>query len=225
QAIVTRFGGTDSANLLVLRGAAGPEELGAPSPAAAGMLAALEASTADAPLTILAIGAATNVATLLRRHPTAVTATPGALAEVVLVAGRRPGQRFTTGEINPHGHPDLNFEKDAAAFRELLAAAPEAVPLTLCPFELSSKVWIMLADVEAARDGGTPVGAWVHKVGAPWLALWADVFGVDGFNPFDSLAAAYLEAPGLVGCDDGMAAWIEEGESDHADPRVQGNAG
>src|SRR5262245_58666785 len=58
------------------------------------------------PLTILALGPVTNIATVLAKHPELSSR----ITRLIAVAGRRPGQRFTTGTTNPNGHRDFNFE-------------------------------------------------------------------------------------------------------------------
>jgi hypothetical protein len=62
----------------------------------------------------------------------------------------------------------------------------------------------------------------VHSVGAPWLALWQEVFGVDYFHPFDSLAALLVTHPALVQCTE-LHAWIETAADDLAHIRMQGD--
>jgi inosine-uridine nucleoside N-ribohydrolase len=174
------------------------------------MHAAITAAT-DA-VTVVAVGPLTNVASLLHQHPEVAER----IAEVIAVAGRRPLQRFTTGSAS---HPDLNFEKDPEAFAAILSTA---VQLTLAPFELSSQVNITLSDLEHLQQHGGAIGTYVHSVGAPWLALWQEVFGVDYFHPFDSLAALLVTHPALVQCTE-LHAWIETAADDLAHIRMQGD--
>lgn len=138
----------------------------------------------QARLTILALGPLTNVATVVRNHPELAAG----IAEVVAVAGRRPGQRFTSGPAQKIPFRDLNFELDPEAFRVLLAAG---VPIVLTPWEISSKVWLTRADLEVAAKHSRGV-AWLLPAANDWLLLWRREFGTDGFNPFDALAVGYL---------------------------------
>jgi hypothetical protein len=103
-------------------------------------------------LTILALGPVTNIATVLRKHPDL-----GArITRVIAVAGRRPGQRFTTGTSNPNGHRDFNFELDPEGFQVLLDSKVEIV---LAPFEISSKIWLTAEDLDRlAASTPTPRG-------------------------------------------------------------------
>ena len=166
---------------------------------------AMAAALRSQPLTIVALGALTNVAALIRREPQLARRR---IERVVLVAGRRRGQLFTIGS-HPHTLPDLNFEKDSAAVEGLLASG---VPLVLCPFELSSKVRLSVADVEAWRQWSA-AAAWAAEVVRPWVAHWQSTFGVAYFHPFDCLAVLYLTQPHALRCERGVVA-IERGPSD-----------
>lgn len=174
---------------------------------------ALAEALRQGPLTILALGPATNVATLLERHPELAKK----VVRIVAVAGRRPGQRFTTGTVNVKGHRDFNFELDPEAFRVLLAAK---VPLVLTPFEISSKIWIESPDIErlekgpaAARSLATPARA--------WLGLWRRLFSVNGFNPFDTLAVGYVASPSGFRCES-LPIEIQTLPDDVTEPGMQG---
>lgn len=138
------------------------------------------------PLTILAIGPATNVGLLLLKYPELAPR----IQEVVLVAGRRTATSYF--EIgNPVRHaPDLNFDLDNDAFRILFQSG---VKVVLCPFEISNKVWLTAKDLDNLKNG-TPGNNWLSEKSRPWLQQWVDAGDV-GFNPFDVLASHYLIAP------------------------------
>ena len=99
---VKRFG---PRGLRAYRGAATASQLGLETPASRALAAALKRSS----LVVLVLGPATNVATVLKNHPELASR----IVRIVAVAGRRPGQRFTTGTVNHAGHRDFNFEQDA----------------------------------------------------------------------------------------------------------------
>jgi inosine-uridine nucleoside N-ribohydrolase len=204
--LVERFG---PPGLQVWRGAVGPTDLGVETPASLALTGAL----GRGPLTILMLGPATNVATVLRRNPDVA----GKVRAVVAVAGRRPGQRFTTGSTNPSAHRDFNFEQDPAAFAVLLESG---VPLVLLPFEISSKIWITAADLDRLDRGGEP-GRWLAQPARAWLELWREVFAVDGFNPFDTLAVGYVTNPDWMHCHE-LPVRIRVGPDDTTEQRMQG---
>ena len=203
-------GGFGPRGLRAYRGAAKAGDLGVENAATRALAAALKRE----PLVILALGPATNVATVIRNQP----ALRSRIVRIVAVAGRRPGQRFTTGTTNPRGHRDFNFEQDPEAFRVLLGSG---VPLTLAPFEISSKVWLKAAELDAiARDGAK--AEWIVAPARRWLALWDRTFAVDGFNPFDTLAVARITSPSQLTCE-ALPARIDVLDDDATEARVQGN--
>lgn len=187
----------------VFRGAAQAGTAHEPTDAVTAMAAALTA----APLTLLVLGPATNVAQLLQHHPELAPQ----ITQVVAVAGRRRGQRFVTGTTNRRGHRDFNFEKDPDAFQVLLN---HNIPLKLAPWEVSSKIWV--TDAELARLAAGPAPAkWLAAAAPSWLGLWKEEFAVDGFNPFDTLAVGVVTRPDLFQCEDG-AIGIEMAPNDVA---------
>ncbi|MBX3280169.1 MAG: nucleoside hydrolase [Acidobacteria bacterium] len=178
--IVNRFG---PKGLNVYSGASGSQDLGIPTSASEAITSALDTEL----LTIIALGPVTNIATVVADRP---DLTPN-IRQVVAVAGRRPGQRFLSGPGQPRSFPDLNFELDAEAFRVLLEAR---IPLVLAPWELSSRVWLTEAEVESLKSGGE-AARWIYEPAVDWLAWWRDALGLDGFNPFDTLAIGYVTSP------------------------------
>lgn len=198
--IVERFG---PQGLGVYRGAAGSDELGKPTDASEALTLALR----QGPVHILAIGPVTNVATVLRLHPELAKN----VVEIIAVAGRRPGQHFVVSPRQAHAFRDFNFELDPAAFQVLLDSH---VPIVLAPWEISSKVWIRRSDVEQLRQG-TPDSRYLSEPASDWLTWWQENVGVDGFNPFDTLAVGYLTSPRLYHCSD-VNAKIEIARDDAA---------
>jgi pyrimidine-specific ribonucleoside hydrolase len=152
---------------------------------------ALAAALRREHLTILALGPATNIARLLKRHPDLT----GRIDEIVAVAGRRPGQQFTAG-TSARPLRDFNFEMDPRAFQVLLDSK---VKLTFAPWEVSSKVWLTRNDLEPLATKSRGV-AWLMPAALDWLTLWANQFGAAGFNPFDTLAVGYLVDPDTITC-------------------------
>lgn len=170
-------------DMQVFPGAAGPEDLGRTTPAHDGLVSALE----QGPLTILALGPVTTVASLIRLRPDLLPH----IQRIILVAGRWPGQQFTTGTRDRAPLSDFNFERDPEAMRILLDAPVE---LVLAPWEVSSQLWIDGQDLDALEASGG-AGAWIAEKSRPWLLLWQRVFHVEGFNPFDTLAVGYATHP------------------------------
>ena len=183
--IVEKFG---PKGLQVYKGAASGEDLGKETEASQ----ALEGALRKGRLNILAIGPVTNVATVLKLHPELARN----VIRIVAVAGRRPGQRFAASSTQAQAFRDLNFELDPAGFQVLLDSG---VPIILAPWELSSKVWMKREDLERLNKGG-PAAQYLVPPALDWLDWWHKNLGVDGFNPFDTLAVAYLTSPKLLQC-------------------------
>ncbi len=183
QEIVRRFA---PRGLKVFPGAAKASQLGEATEAVRAMAAALQKEK----LTILALGPVTNVASLLKLHPELHKN----IAEIIVVAGRRPGQRFIAKPEQVRPFRDFNFELDAPAFQVLLDSS---VPLVLAPWEVSSKVWLREAEVQRLA-AGTEATKFLYAPASDWLKKWQRDLGLDGFNPFDTLAIGYLTSPKLI---------------------------
>jgi len=175
---------------------------------------ALASALRSAPLTILALGPATNVATTITKHPELAAR----VTRIIAVAGRRPGQRLTTGTSNPRGHRDFNFELDPGSFQALLDSKTDVV---LAPFEISSKIWLTSSDLDRIAASPSAAARTIVPPARAWLALWNRLFGVDGFNPFDTLAVAYAISSNGFACET-LPAGIETLPDDVTEPGVQG---
>jgi inosine-uridine nucleoside N-ribohydrolase len=196
--IVKEFG---PSSIHVFDGAGGASDLGRETKATLALADALR----HGHLTILALGPATNIATVLRNNPE-LTAN---IDRIVAVAGRRPQQHFVAGPKQNIPFRDFNFELDPEAFRVILASK---VPLTLAPWEISSKVWLTPGDIDALAARRPRFSSLLPAV-RDWLALWRDQFGATGFNPFDTLAVGYVLAPSTLTCS-AMNASIENAPDD-----------
>lgn len=74
------------------------------------------------------------------------------------------------------------------------------VPLTLTPWEISSQVWLRSRDIDQLEQG-PPHAQWLVQATRDWLRQWHDRYGIDGFNPYDTLAVGYLTSPELITCE------------------------
>lgn len=143
-------------------------------------------------LTILALGPLTNIAILFHHYPELISR----IQTIVAVGGQRPGQVFRIGKTPLLHLHDLNVRKDPDAFDIVLRSG---IPLLLIPFEAAHKVAITRTDLSVLQQHGG-LDAWLATRSLPWLTMWENVFGVDGFSPFDALAVAYLLDPDQFTC-------------------------
>lgn len=192
--IAARYG---PPGLGVHRGSAAPSP--DPTPASRALIAALEAG----PLTVLALGPATNVAAALRERPDLAER----VESVVLVIGRRAEEPLTF----PGGGPnllDFNFELDPDAAEVVLESG---APIVLTPFELAAKLPIPAGDW--ATLWATPFGEFFRRPIEDYLDWFGENYGRRATYPFDSFAVSFLVAPDLLECDRTTVA-IREGPAD-----------
>lgn len=198
RTITSKFGPT---GLMPKSGATSAADFGNSSEAVEAMAAELDRK----PLTFVAVGPVTNVGTLVKLHPHL----HDRIERIVMVAGRRPGQRFVANEKQKIPHRDFNFELDPAAMQAILDTT---IPLVFAPWEVSSHVWISRDDLETLRhSGGT--GAWIAETSQYWIERWEKSIDTRGFNPFDMLAMGWLTHPQLIDSDQ-MDVAFEDGPDD-----------
>lgn len=182
----------------VFRGLEG--RAGGPAPAHGALADALQ----QGPLTLVALGPLTNIVATLQGRPDL----RHQVIRLVAVMARRPGHIFHPAEgggggvLFGHGpvFRDLNFDLDREAARLLLAMG---IPITFVPYEAAREVTVTPGDVDRMHRAGGPA-RWIAERSRGWLEFWQTEIGVDGFYPFDLLAAQYVLAPDLFDC-----AWAE----------------
>ncbi len=178
--IVDRFA---SPAVPVYAGAASAADLGRETAATRALAEGLERE----PLSVLALGPVTTVATVVARRPELRRR----IRQIVLVAARRPGFDFHPVGRPELKFPDANFEKDVPAMRLLLDAG---IPLVFAGYEASSDVWLTRAHLDAVAGRGAN-GAWIRDQSLAWLERWEGVLKLRGFNPFDTLAVGWIVHP------------------------------
>jgi inosine-uridine nucleoside N-ribohydrolase len=172
-------------------------------PANHALVAALESE----PLTILALGPLTNLATVLRERPDLSSR----IRHIIAVMGRRPGHIFHPAEgadagiLFGHGpvFRDFNFMMDIPASIQIVGMN---VPLILIPYDAARGIEMTSDDLERLRMGDNAM-SWIVDRARPWLGYWQQDIGRQGFYPFDLLAAAYVIAPSQFGCAR-VQAWV-----------------
>lgn len=210
QELGTYAGRPVSVALPVFRGCGAPAhkclEDGGSLDAQAAVRQALQRGALD----VVALGPLSNLAALLAREP----ALASRITRVIAVMGRRPGHRFHPSEnratgamLFGHGpiFRDLNAVLDPQAVSVVLASG---IPLVLVPYTAARQVSLTGGDLDhIARSG--PAGRWVAERSRAWLEFWRSEAGLDGFYPFDLMAAAYLRDPTHFGCAR-VTAWVGE---------------
>jgi pyrimidine-specific ribonucleoside hydrolase len=147
---------------------------------------ALAAALKKEKLTILALGPATNVATVLKNHPELASQ----IEEIVFCAGRTPDFHFRPG-LEQHTVSDYNFEKDVESFKVVFDSG---VKVVLSGFECS--VYLFLGETDYDFLNNNFEGdKWVYDFLRPWSKRHEQLFGNDGFIPFDVTPLGYLTHP------------------------------
>jgi len=174
----------------VVEGASRPPEIfnSSPNLAAKAIIEKLEKS----PLTILALGPLTNIASVVARRPDL----SGRISNIVAIAGQRPGERFFPGRSRFFHVHDMNFRKDVTAFKLVLESH---AAVTLVPYIAGSQVIIGKKDLAHLQQGNRQT-QWLADTSRGWLEFWEAYFGVSGFYPFDLLGAAYLTVSDGLKC-------------------------
>jgi purine nucleosidase len=161
----------------------------------------------NGPLTVVALGPLTNIASALADRPELQRN----VARLIAVMGRRPGHLFHPSEASGHGmlfghgpvFRDFNFDQDRRAAIQVLGMR---LPMTLIPYEAARQLSLSHADlVQLEAQSGS--AAWVASRSRGWLAYWEEDVGRNGFYPFDLLAAVYAVRPDLLNCAEPQA-WI-----------------
>ncbi len=220
QELSTYAGRPVSVALPVFKGCGAPAqqclEDGGSLDAQAALLQALQRGTLD----VVALGPLTNLAALLTREP----ALASRITRVIAVMGRRPGHRFHPSEnratramLFGHGPDfrDLNAVLDPQAVSVVLASG---IPVVLVPYSAARQVLMTSGDLDRIALSG-PAGRWVAERSRAWLEFWRREAGLDGFYPFDLMAAAYVRDPANFGCarvtarvgDDALLPWLSGG--------------
>ena len=182
EELAARFG---PPGLEVHRGAASPSL--EPTPASRAILRALSRG----PLSVAALGPATNLAAALTERPDLASR----LETVALVVGRRPARPLTfPGDPTPL--PDFNFELDPKAVAVVLASGAAIV---LVPFEFAVRTPVTAADWAGLWD--TPFGAVFRGPVEDYLDWFGERTGRRVTYPFDSFALTWFLAPALLRCE------------------------
>ena len=137
-------------------------------------------------LSILALGPVTNIATVIKNHPELI----GQIEEIVFCIGRTPGLEFRPGLGNlPVG--DYNFEKDPESMKIILETN---IPLVFSGFECSCSLLLGTIDIDRLKDGDEG-DVWVYDQLAAWIKRGQNLFGVEGFIPYDTTPLGYFTHP------------------------------
>ncbi len=147
---------------------------------------ALAAALQKEKLTILALGPNTNIATVLKNHPELATQ----IEEIVFCIGRTAGLKFRPG-LGNFVVADYNFDRDVESMQVILDTN---IPLVFSGFECSCSLFLGPIDVDRLQEGSEG-DKWVYDQLMPWIKRGYELFGSEGFIPYDTTVLGYLTHP------------------------------
>lgn len=187
----------------IFNGAKNADETGIETEAVKALADALKKEN----LAIVALGPATNIASLLQLHPEIIPQ----IEEIIFCMGRSPDARFIPGsgkrELN-----DYNFELDPEAMRQILRTK---IPVTFVGYETASSIYLNKNDILPLKTNGRMGDKWVYRQLKAWRWKWKLFLGSKkGFIPFDAVTMGYLLNPEYVRCEDDVPVTIESPDGD-----------
>jgi pyrimidine-specific ribonucleoside hydrolase len=169
-------------NIPVYKGSPDCKDLGTETDASKALAEALKKEK----MAVLALGPATNVATVLMNHPELADQ----ITEIVFCAGRTTGYAFQPGLRQNTVH-DYNFERDVEAFRVVLNSG---VKVVLSGFQCSEYLLLSRTDTDFLASGSKN-DQWLNAFMVPWQERARSMFGIPGFIPYDTTPLGYLTHP------------------------------
>jgi pyrimidine-specific ribonucleoside hydrolase len=172
---------TPDRNIPTFKGSDDSTGLGVETDAVKAMISALE----KGPLSIMALGPATNIATVLQLRPDLHRN----ISNVVYCAGRKPGMLFNPGSGKVK-FSDYNFDLDPRSSEILLQTE---IPLLLAGYDCSDSLFLSRKDFIHLKRSSNKGDRWLFRQLKDWENLWRMFLGSKkGFIPFDCATVGAL---------------------------------
>lgn len=169
-------------NIPIYKGSPEANDLGKDN---AAVLAMREALLKE-PLTILALGPLTNVATLIQNYPEVIPK----IIKIVMCAARTEDTPFKLGESKINAY-DYNFDIDPAAMKVLLQSS---VPIIFAGFESSSSLLISENDWNVL-DLNLTADVWLYEAIRPLMKFNKMFVKLNGVIPYDATPLGIITHP------------------------------
>jgi len=183
----------------VFSGATSPRDLGRGTHASE----ALAATLRKGPLTYIALGPLTNLASFIQLHPKLAHR----IERVILLGGQEPGSSLAFGPNRSFHIHDANVFKDPAAVAVVLRSK---IPLVLVPLETASQLAIDARDMRKLERGGA-AGKYLARRSRIWLWFWTRFVKTDGGPIFDACAVLAATRPRLLTMEERYAGMDKSG--------------
>ncbi len=168
-------------------GAISASQLGQTTSASQALTTELE----KGPLTVVATGRMTNIATVLMQR----TELAKNIRELVIIAGRRI-ERSTAYGPRKIIFPDTNIDGDVAAVKIIIK---NRIAVVMIPVEAMMENIMTGEHLDQLKDKGG-VFRYISKNSWFWLKMFRTFIGGKGFIPWDLFAATYLTHPQDFAC-------------------------
>jgi len=182
QKILSYYG--QGQNISVYKGAQSRAFLGKSNEA----VEALATQLKKEKLTLIALGQATNIATLLQLYP----GLESQITEIIFCMGRRPNMHFRPGN-KKNNFSDYNFDLDPDAMEFILNTD---IKITLSCYEASVYVYLGKEDIKVFKNTGFEGDKWLYHQLRPWVRVWRIFIGSKkGFVPWDAITIGSVLTP------------------------------
>ncbi|MEM7446483.1 MAG: nucleoside hydrolase [Pseudomonadota bacterium] len=158
-------------------------------------------AASDSPVTILAIGPLTDPACLALNRPDVT----GNIERIVIIGGRERHQPLV---ISGQFVPDFNLAVDFPAVRYLLEET--TIPMRFMTFSVTDSVLIPADDRQFLCDSALALAAdFFCPAILPRNNMWSEMFGRDGFHPWDQNAVYVTAVPDAYHCEPASYALVD----------------
>ena len=172
---------------------------------------ALAAALRKEKLSILALGPNTNIATVLKNHPELADQ----IEEIAFCIGRTPDLEFRPG-LGKKVVFDYNFDRDVESMQVILDTN---IPLVLSGFECSHDLFLGPVDIDRL-DNDFEGDKWVYEQLLPWIKRGHELFGSEGFIPYDTTPLGYFTHPHMFSYHENIPAVIHTKPNDCIRPGI-----
>lgn len=142
-------------------------------------------------VTLVGLGPLTDIACLIKTYPHLQTK----INNIIALMGRYPDQSLRFGD---KVMIDFNYALDPLAAKIVLEQ--KSIPVTIIPFQLSSSVFISRDELPTSAKKNS-LGEYLTIATQNWMQLWNQVFGQNGFHPWDAHVIYYLTNPNEYQCE------------------------
>ncbi len=181
----------DRLDIPVYRGAYSAQDLGVMTPAVLGLIEALEKQ----PLTVLAMGRLTNVASVVSLRPDLVSN----IKELLVMGGRQKEYNSAVGKSEVVFW-DANIDGDFESVRKVIESN---VKLRMIPTESMKKSIITRKHLKKLNKSFKR-HRWLARKSVVWKKIWQIYPRMKGFIPWDLFLVSYITHPEDFSCFEGI---------------------